>query len=238
MFRFLQGCYRASQIKHTRTGHARSFRLGVELLEGRLVPSTISAVSWQSGGVIHHALYAIGSDDAVYVNVDATGYTNLGGYALAISAGLDAVGNPEVYAIGTDHAVYVNRGSGYTNLGGYALQISATVQDTVYAIGTDHAVYENAGGGGYTNLGGYALAISASLDVAGNLQVFAIGSDNGLYLNQGGGFIGLGGYARQVAAPTVGVGVPGDVAYVVGSDHAGYLNQGGVYTGLGGYIQG
>ena len=78
----------------------RSVRLGIELLEGRLVPSTISAVSWQSSGVTHHALYAIGGDDAVYVNVDGGGYTSLGGYAKQLSAGLDANGNPEVYVIG------------------------------------------------------------------------------------------------------------------------------------------
>src|SRR3954470_12395848 len=97
----------------------RSFLAGMDRLEDRRVLSTISAISWSSGGLRHHAVYSIGADAAVYVNVDATGNTRLGGYAKQISAGLDAAGRPEVYAIGTDDGVWVNRGSGWVGLGGY-----------------------------------------------------------------------------------------------------------------------
>jgi hypothetical protein len=312
MFRFLHGCFRSAGAKQVPRGRGRSSRLGVELLEGRLVPSTISAISWQSMGATHHALYAIGGDDGVYVSLDGggysslggyakqigagldasgnpdlyaigiddsiyyddgpgfidlggyakkisattlgtvyaigsdnsvwsyankTGWVSLGGYALDISAGLDVNGNPEVYAIGSDNSLYVNDGNGFVSLGGYVKQISATVQGTVYAIGMDDAVYVNVNGSGFVDLGGYAKEISAGLDSYGNPELFAIGQDNSLYVNQGSGFVALGGYLRDIAAPAVGVAVPGDVVYGIAADHTGRLNQGGVYANLGGYIQ-
>jgi hypothetical protein len=120
------------------------------------------------------AVYAIDSDNSVWSYSGGTGVLHLGGYALAISAGPDANGNPEVYAIGPDNSRYVNDGSGFVNLGGYVKQISATVQDTVYAIGMDDAVYANTNGGGFVGLGGYAKEISAGLDANGNPEVFAI----------------------------------------------------------------
>ena len=314
MVRFLHGCYRSFKAKHVRTGNARFPRLGVELLEGRLVPSTISAVTWQTtSGVTHHALFAIGGDNAAYISIDGGGYTllggqtkqisagldangqpelyaigmddaiyvddgagfvdlggyakqisatargtvyvigsdnsiwayvsgsgivRLGGYALDISAGVDASGNPDVYAIASNHSLYVDDGSSSVNLGGYVKQISAIVPGTVYAIGMDDAVYANVNGGGFIYLGGYAKEISAGLDVNGNPEIFAIGQNNSLYVNNGSGFVGLAGYVRDIAAPALGVGVSGDIVYGIGSDHTGYLNQGGVYTSLGGYIQG
>jgi Tectonin domain len=323
MFGFLKSFGNRCTMGRRKTRPTRSLRLDVELLEGRLVPSTISALSWQSPlvnspflsfgnlNLTHHAVYGIGpgqtserdafvstdgggfvdlggyvkaisagldakgnpevygigaddalyvnkgsgwvdlggickavsatakdtvyvigTDNSVFVNVGGSGYTGLGGYALDISAGLDANGNPEVYAIGLDHALYVNNGTGWVDLGGYVKAISATTHNTVYVIGSDNSVFVNAGSG-YTALGGYALQISAGLDTNGNPEVFVIGSDHALYLNHGSGYVDLGGYVQDIAAPAVGVGVPGDVAYGIGSDGACYLNQGGVYTNLG-----
>ena len=183
-------------------------------------------------------VYAIESDNSVWSYGGKSGIVHLGGYALDISAGLDANGNPEVYAIGADNSLYVNDGNGFVDLGGYVKQISATVQGTVYAIGMDdaslhgcqwHAVF--------TGLGGYAKEISAGLDNNGNPELFAIGQDNSLYVNHGSGFAALGGYVRDITAPTVGVAVPGDLVFGIAADHTAGFNQGGVYTNLGGYIQ-
>src|SRR5262249_46500180 len=112
-----------------------------------------------------------------------------------------------------------------------------TVQGTVYAIGMDDAAYMSVNGGSLVSLGGYTKEIGAGLDASGNPELFAIGQNNSIYLNDGSGFIALGGYVRDIAAPTVNVGMDGDVVYGIGSDHTGYLNQGGVSTNLGGYIQ-
>src|SRR5262249_54816924 len=121
-----------------------------------------SAISWVGGGVAHSALYAIGPNDNVEISVDGGSFTNLGGYAKQISAGLDASGLRGVYAIGSNNAVSVNAAAhaGWVGLGGYAKQISATVANTFYSIGLDNAVYVN-NGSGFVSLGGYAKQISA-----------------------------------------------------------------------------
>jgi hypothetical protein len=230
MFRFLHGCFR--RAKPVRMGHARSCRLDVEFLEGRLVPSTISAVSWQSAGVTHHALYAIGGDDAVYLNVDGGGYTSLGGYAKQLSAGLDASGNPEVYAIGLDDAVYLDDGAGFIDLGGYAKQISTANGGIIYAIDGDNSVWSYSAKSGFIHLGGYALDISAGLDANGNAEVYAIGADNSLYVDDGNSFMDLGGYCKQISATVQGT------VYAIGLDDAAYVDMnGGGFAALGGYAK-
>jgi hypothetical protein len=169
MFGFLKSFGKRCKVGRRKARPDRSLRLDVELLEGRLVPSTISAVSWQSLAGFspvrlspsgpefirptyqtHQGVYGIGpdqnSDRAAFVSTDGGGFVDLGGYFKAISAGLDANGNPEVYGIGSDDALYVNKGSGWVDLGGICLGVSATAKDTVYVIGTDHSVFMNVGG--------------------------------------------------------------------------------------------
>src|SRR5262249_42156227 len=92
-----------------RPRRSRSLRAELDCLEGRALLSATSAVAWTTGGVTHSALYAIGQNDNVEVSVDGGNFTNLGGYAKQISAGLDAFNKPEVYAIGADNAVWLNK---------------------------------------------------------------------------------------------------------------------------------
>ena len=57
----------------------------------------------------------------MYVNWSGTGWTDLGSYALQMSTGSDAVGNPEVYIIGSAAAAYVSdNGSAFSRIGSYA----------------------------------------------------------------------------------------------------------------------
>jgi len=238
MFRLSQTFGRHLPARRALARRPCSFQATIEVVEDRTLLSTLSAIDWSSGGVQHSATFAIGSNDSVYINTDATGWVSLGGYAKQISAGLDAAGNPEVFAIGSDNALYVDHvtGGGWVDLGGYVKEISATTKNTVFVIGSNDGVYDNSGAG-YVALGGYAQHISAGLDSAGNPEVFAIGSDNALYVNHGGGWVGLGGYVREISAPAFAIGLSGDVAYVIGSNHAGYLHRFG-FISLGGYIQG
>jgi len=194
-----------------------------------------SAISWASGGVTHTALYAIGPNDNVEESVDGGSFTNLGGYAKQISAGLDAFNKPEVYAIGADNAVWLNKGSGWVSLGGYVKEISATVNNALYAIGTDDAVYLSYGtpGFGFVRLGAYAKQISAGADFLGNHFVFAIGADDAVYENTGtpNSWIDLGGYAKQISAGM------NHVVYAIGGDNAVYENSGSGWVDLGGYAK-
>src|SRR4051794_39241846 len=126
MFRLIQRFGRRPQARHARPRRSRSFHASLEAAEDRTLMSTLSAISWRSAGVEHDAVFAIGPDNAVYMDEDSTGFVSLGGYVKAISAGRDAAGNPEVYAIGGDDAAYVNSGGGWVGLGGYVKAISAT----------------------------------------------------------------------------------------------------------------
>ncbi len=230
MFGLLQWSRSASPTRRVRSSPARSLRLEVESLEGRLVPATMSAISWNSAGVTHHALYAIGQDDAAMVSVDGGGFTSLGGYIKQLSAGLDRDGNPEVYGIGMDDALYVNKGNGWVDLGGYVKAISATTQDTVYVIGSDNSVFKNVGGSGYVPLGGYALDISAGLDSHGNPEVYAIGSDHALFVNSSGTFVRLGGYVKAISATV------NNIVYTIAKDDSAFIHN-SKFVRLGGYVK-
>jgi hypothetical protein len=192
--------------------------------------STLSAISWTSGGVQHTEVYAKGFSDIPYVNKDSTGFVSLGGQVKQLSAGFDAKGNPEVFGIGTDDAVYVNDGNGWISLGGGAKQISATAGNTVYAIGTNNAVYVNRGTN-WVSLGGAVKQISAGLDAKGNPEVFGIGTDNAVYVNDGQGWVDLGGGAKQISATA------GNTVYAIGTDNAVYVNRGINWVSLGGAVK-
>jgi hypothetical protein len=258
----------------------------------------------------HHALYAIAPDDTVEVSFAGTPFTNLGGYAKQVSAGLDATGSPEVYAIGADNTVSVNKGLGWVNLGGYAKQISTTLNNTVYAIGLNDGLWVDKGSGwvalatpvrlkqlsagtdaagnavvdfiGYDNAvyglsasgsvaslfpyarqitatmdnyvyaiggnnavyringgsivveGGIARQISAGIDTTGKPEVFAIGTDDTLWVNHGFGFVKLGpDFVTEISAPAVDAGFAGDVTYAVGRFHVGLLHNTG-FAAIGG----
>src|SRR5271166_5872577 len=133
MFRFAQRFGRHSQARLTRARRSRSLNASLETVEDRTLMSTLSAISWTSGGLLHTEVFGIGFSNTVYMNKDSSGWVSLGGYAKQISAGLDAAGNPEVFAIGGDNAVYVNdNGKGWVDLGSYAKAISATADNTVF----------------------------------------------------------------------------------------------------------
>jgi hypothetical protein len=212
----------------------------MEPLEGRALLSATSAISWVGGNVTHSALYAIGLNDSVEVSVDRGGFTNLGGYAKQLSAGLDAFNKPEVYAIGADNAVWLNKGSGWVSLGGYFKEISATVESTIYAIGTDDNVYVGHGspGLGWVDTGLKARQISAGAD-GGNPEVYAIGFNNSVYAGNGsggpGGFADWGGYAKQISAAV------DSTVYAIGADNAVYKDSGSGsgsgWVSLGGYAK-
>ena len=149
--------------------------------------STLSAISWSSGGVEHTEVFGIGVQQH-RLHEQGRRRLRLGGRLRhGDRAGLDAAGNPEVYGIGGDNAVWVNdNGSGWVSRGGYVTAISATVDNTVFAIGSDNAVCVNRGGTGWTDLGGDVKAISAGLDAAGNPEVYGIGGNNAVWVNDNG----------------------------------------------------
>ena len=196
--------------------------------------STLSAISWSSGGLGHSEVFGIGFNNTVSVSKDDGSFVSEGGYLKAISAGLDAAGNPEVYGIGGDNAVWANdNGSGWVSRGGYVKAISASVNNTVFAIGGDNAAYVNRGGTAWANLGGNVKAISAGLDAAGNPEVYGIGGDNAVYSSDNGaGWVGRGGYVKAISASV------NNTVFAIGGDNAAYVNRGGTaWANLGGNVK-
>jgi hypothetical protein len=102
-------------------------------------------------------VFAIGSDNALYVNhLTGAGYVALGGYVKVISA----TTHNTVFAIGSND-------SGYVALGGYAQQISAGLDAAghteVSTIGSDNALYINhLTGAGWASLDGYVREAGAT----------------------------------------------------------------------------
>jgi hypothetical protein len=184
MFRSTLGFGIRPRAGQARARRRHAFRPTSEAVEGRMLLSTLSAISWQSGGLEHEAVFAIGVDNAVYMNRDLSGFVSLGGYLKQISAGLDASGNPEIYGIGSDNAVYVNHlgGQGWIDLGGHWTSISASSDNMVYAIGENHSVYLSSQQGqiwqelfsSSTGLGSDVTAISAGRDGNGLPMVCAL----------------------------------------------------------------
>ena len=112
----------------------------------------------QISGAANDTLYAIGTDNAVYVNHNVssggTGWTDLGGQVSQISAGMDASGKTDVFAIGTPstHA-FINDGNGWVDFGCSAVEIAApafgvAVPGNTFAIagsGGQHCVHSASG---------------------------------------------------------------------------------------------
>jgi hypothetical protein len=202
MFRLARWVSLSPRTRRDRTRRHRSFQASIEAVEDRALLSTLSAISWTSGGVQHSAAFGIGSNDSVYMNEDATGWVSLGGYAKQVSAGLNISGNPVVYAIGSNNALFVHNASTsgtWVSMGGYVKQISASTDNYVFAIGENDHVFWNSGSG-FHDMGLYALQISAGLDASGNEEVYAIGSNNAVYVSDAlTAWRDLGGYAKQIS---------------------------------------
>ena len=223
MFRFAQRFGRDSQAKHTRARRPRSFKASLEAVEDRTLMSSITSVTWNSGGVNHSDVFALGFNNTVSMSKDGGSFVSESGYLTAISAGLDSAGNPEVYGIGGNNAVWVDdNGAGWVSRSGYVKAISASVNNTVFAIGGDNAVYVNRGGTGWTDLGGDFTAISAGLDSYGNPEIYAIGTNNAAYSNDNGaGWVYRSGYVKAIS------GSVNNTVFAIGGDNAVYMNRGG-----------
>ena len=119
-------------------------------------------------------------------------------------------------------------------VGSYATAISATRDNTLFFIGAGGAVDGLVGSangvrGSLFSLGGYAKQISAGLDAAGHPEVFAIGGDNSVYLNDNRrGWVDLDFPATAIsAAPT------GNTVYDLYNGSV-YVYRGSSFTDLGG----
>jgi hypothetical protein len=103
---------------------------------------------------------------------------------------------------------------------------------TTCRIAPDHSVWEY-DSSGFHSLGGYARSLSAGLDGHGKAEVFVVGGDQGVYVNdQGSGWLQLGGlHALQVSATIY------NQVYAIDLNHGVAVNDrsGSGWHGFGGY---
>ena len=191
--------------------------------------STLGAISWNAGEVEHSEVFAIGFTNIVYVNRDSTDWVSLGFHAKQVSAGLTAGGTPEVFAIGEDNSVYRNDfGMHWVDLGGDFTAISATVDNTVFAIGKGHILYVNHGSG-FVALGGYVKALSTGLDTAGKPEVYVIGHNDAVFVDDDGkGWTKLGGNVSAISATGNGT------VFAIGENNIVYVDRGSGFLPMGG----
>jgi hypothetical protein len=165
------------------------------------------------------AIYAIGSDNAVYFNQQESsgqwsGWTDLsqgGAIFQSITATISPNNTAEVYAIGFDNAVYTQwqgssgNWSGWANLGGSGVkQIAATPLvgggSGLFALGSNNVIYydqytpgQGWSGFSYISQGGTFKQIAAGMSYSGNPEVYGLGFDNAVYteIQNGAGWTAL-----------------------------------------------
>ena len=200
--------------------------------------STMSAINWGGNTVV----YAISSTGAVYqcINSGVMGEVDEAGSASQISVGLDRSGMPAYYFITPENQLEFEDLLDDAHLGlgivaGYATAISATENNTLFYVGPGGSVYEVVGAAepasrSFFSLGGYVTQISAGLDAAGHAEVFGIGGDGSVYVDDNQhGWVDLDFPATAIsAAPT------GNTVYAIGPQNTVYVDTGSGFTSLGG----
>jgi hypothetical protein len=221
----------------------------------------------QISGTMKDTVFALNRDESISEYVGSNVSINLGGDVRQISAGLDALGNPEVFAIGLNDVVYLNHGSGHSNLGGLVRDLSAPAVgialpgDVAYVVGLNHEGYLHQGAAGnYISLNGSvqlpsgssvnntdswepATTALSSIGWVDNLghahhEVFAIGSNDNVEVSRDGGrFTSLGGF--QALQVSAGLDSSGNPeVFALGLDNAVYVNRGGTsFIPVGGWVR-
>jgi hypothetical protein len=210
---FVRRIFGSSPSKRPASGRRSSVRLEIENLEQRELLSATAAVMWPGGQ--SGEMYAIDAStrQEIDYHMDAgTSYytkTYLGGpQMMAVAAAVDDPrdGRPEVFGLATDHSIWIHDDFhvGWFEIFGPSqygpTAISATYDGTIFALNGNH-VYVNSNpdnpdawqdAGGYympTDAQGrlltYFQSISASFTPSGAPEVFALGSDGGIYVGIG-----------------------------------------------------
>jgi hypothetical protein len=233
----------------------QSCRPGIEVLEGRDVPSTFGPFESLAGSAQQvvavgksgeQEVFALGSDGAVSYRQQSGGawgdWQSLGGVAsqIAVTVRLDS-GKADLFAVGSDGAVWERAQTAsdwmpWQTLGGSAKQIAVSGSfadgEHLFAIGATNAVWHRAlpyGGtwGSWENLGGWASKITAA---PSGPEVFAVGAGNGLWERRPVG----GTWSSWTSLGTgLDIAVAGDDVLAIGMDHHVYHRTGALFGSYG-----
>jgi hypothetical protein len=211
LFRSLPSLFRRRQPGNVRRTD-RKVRLGVETLEDRLVPSASSAISvlhaiGYNQTTTEHDWYTVDRSTGQVVEFQETTRHNLPGgpRAFSVSATVSPCGCSEVFALqngaldnSTPHGPLwlCDELGNWHNLGGDYYSISATHDGHVYAVTTTGSVSYLDANGNATNLGAPVAGVKLTAAPAAGRghfwlspnsynEVFVIGQDNAIYVNDG-----------------------------------------------------
>jgi hypothetical protein len=108
-----------------------------------------------------------------------------------------------------------------------AWKVGPVIHDALYAIDKNDSVEVSVDGGTFTNMAFPAKQVSAGLDVFNKPEVYAIGFDNAVYVNDGAGFIRLNFYAKEISATVE------NTAYAIGLNDDVFVRDGSVFVDTG-----
>jgi hypothetical protein len=168
------------------------------------IVATNDAQGWRVFAIVNGNAYTIGAQES--------SWTNLGGDCLQLATGTNSSsGNLELFAIGTDHLVYEQaaHGAGAAGFSGdvftqvkpssgtnaqvqsLSIERNRDGREELFGIGaTDHAVWTieqtsaNGAWGVWQDLNGWVSQIALGTTTDGRLEVFAIGSDNAVWVKR------------------------------------------------------
>ena len=151
--------HRGSAVRHGRDTlglvSVRSFHASLEAVEDRTLMSTLSAISWKSGGVQHSEVFAMGYNNSVSVSKDGGSFVAVHAMSRrSAPASTRAETRRSMASAATTPPGSMITGPAGSRWGGFVKAISASVDNTVFAIGGNNAVYMNRGGTNWVNLGG------------------------------------------------------------------------------------
>jgi hypothetical protein len=127
-------------------------------------------------------------------------FKSTGGYAVALSAGIDGQGNPECFFTDANNQLWRYDNGTFSFTGGYATRISAG-RGLVAFTDANNQLWIFSDQNGFKFTGGYAAIFSTGYDVVGNTQISFLDANNLLWLYNlnTNSFTDTGGFAIRVS---------------------------------------
>jgi hypothetical protein len=219
-------------------GYAKQISAGIDSTFGPFV----FAIGLNDGLWSNHGAGWVSFGSTYVTDISAP---SVGNFGVSLPADL-------TYAVAQGHGALLHQGASFSSIGGYvqtpsgsatndtnswepaARDVSAVSwfgpfflrHNALYAIAPNDTVEVSFAGGPFKNLGGYAKQVSAGLDATGSPEVYAIGADDSVWVNDGAGWVSLHFYAKQISATVR------NTVYAIGTDDAVWVDHGSGWVHL------
>jgi hypothetical protein len=148
----------------------------------------------------HGEVFGLDGNNSVWVYRDNGGWAHLGGDALSISVGSDAVGQDELWVVGANYSIYRYDQGSWAFIGGQLASIAAG-RGEVFGLGGGNAVWVYRDKGGWANTGASGMSMSVGTDASGtNDELWLVGGNYELYRYTQGSWLDTQGQLASIAA--------------------------------------